>query len=321
MRYVLRADASQSIGSGHVMRSTAIAEELIARGKEVIFIGEVNQVPWLENYINGIGFSKTYSSYNGFVSKSSSDVLILDSYVIPINDGFIQPENWKSVVVMADEVTPLYKADLVISPGLSTNLGVRAGAKLLAGPRYIPFRSSIQKKIENTDRNSILKILVVGGGTDTFNFVEAVCQVLSLISENFHAHVFSGNTQLGLLDSRLTVNPIGADLDLYAGSADLVFTTASTTSLEFIAREVAVGIGCATDNQRSYYESLTSYGVAVPIGQFLLGQWRINPKLLRDLITSADLRDSLINKGVGLIDLQGVQRIVDEISLLNKGLA
>ena len=39
MRYVLRADASESIGAGHVMRSSAIAEELIARGENVVFVG------------------------------------------------------------------------------------------------------------------------------------------------------------------------------------------------------------------------------------------------------------------------------------------
>ena len=47
MRYVLRADASQSMGSGHVMRSSAIAEELIARGEDVVFVGQISEIPWL----------------------------------------------------------------------------------------------------------------------------------------------------------------------------------------------------------------------------------------------------------------------------------
>ena len=42
MRYVLRADAPEFIGAGHVMRSSAIAEELIARGENVIFVGQVS---------------------------------------------------------------------------------------------------------------------------------------------------------------------------------------------------------------------------------------------------------------------------------------
>ena len=61
MRYVLRADASQTIGAGHVMRSSAIAEELIARGKEVLFIGKISNLPWVENRISGLGFTEIHS--------------------------------------------------------------------------------------------------------------------------------------------------------------------------------------------------------------------------------------------------------------------
>jgi spore coat polysaccharide biosynthesis predicted glycosyltransferase SpsG len=88
-------------------------------------------------------------------------------------------------------------------------------------------------------------------------------------------------------------------------------------SLEFVAREKALGIGCALDNQKSYYDSLTSFGVAAPIGEFKSTRWQINSELVHDLITSAELRKSLVEKGAGLIDLRGVNRIVDEIISLN----
>ena len=45
MRYVLRADASKILGAGHVMRSSAIAEELITQGAEVVFVGEISDLP------------------------------------------------------------------------------------------------------------------------------------------------------------------------------------------------------------------------------------------------------------------------------------
>ena len=60
MRYVLRADASQSIGAGHVMRSSAIAEELIAKGKQVIFVGQITDLPWVEERIASLGFAHVY---------------------------------------------------------------------------------------------------------------------------------------------------------------------------------------------------------------------------------------------------------------------
>ena len=317
MRYVLRADASQSIGSGHVMRSSAIAEELIARGEQVIFVGQISKIPWLAFRINSLGFSEIYSGAREFKSNAACDVLILDSYILRVGEGFIQPSKWRAIVTIADEITPAYEANLVIRPGLSTHLEAKAGTKVLAGPKYIPFRNSIQKAEKSKDRKSILEILVVGGGTDLFGFISAIHEELKGLADGFHASIFTNNNELGNLDSRFTVVPIGSELDDYAMNADLVFTTASTTSLEFIAREVAVGIGCAVDNQEQYYESLSTFGVAAPIGRFVESNWQIDHAKIAELVHSDGIREDLRRNCSGLIDLGGAGRIVDEILKLS----
>ena len=107
--------------------------------------------------------------------------------------------------------------------------------------------------------------------------------------------------------------PIGSELDDHAMNADLVFTTASTTSLEFIAREVAVGIGCAVDNQEEYYESLSTFGVAAPIGRVVAGHWEIDHAKVFELVNSVHIRGTLRRACAGLVDLGGAGRIVDEI--------
>lgn len=313
MRYVLRADASQSIGSGHVMRSSAIAEELIARGEIVIFVGQISNVPWLAQRINTLGFSQILSSPESFMSNPITDVLILDSYIVPVEEIFIQTEKWKLIVVIADELTPAYQAGIVIHPGISIEWARISNAKILAGPQYIPFRKSIRKVIRGGLNKETLEILVIGGGTDSFNFTEAICKALSDIPGKFHASIFTNNIELSKFDSRLTVVPIGSELDELAEGASLVFTTASTTSLEFIAREVAVGIGCAVENQEDYYESLPALGVAIAVGRFAEGGWRINEAGIAELINSGELRESLRRNCVGLVDLDGARRIVDEI--------
>ena len=316
MRYVLRADASQSIGSGHVMRSSAIAEELIARGEDVVFVGQISEIPWLVFRINSLSFSEIYSGTREFVSNPEKDILILDSYVVPTYESFIQPGKWRAVVTIADELTPAYEADLIIHPGLSSHLAARDGAKVLAGPRYIPFRRAIQKSERSKDWKSLLEIIVVGGGTDLFGFVSAVCEKLKGVAGAFHAYIFTNDNEVGNIDSRFTVVSIGSQLDDYAKNVDLVFTTASTTSLEFIAREVAVGIGCAVDNQEEYYESLSAFGVAAPIGRFVEGDWQIDHTKIAELVHSGGIREELRRNCSGLIDLGGAGRIADEIAKL-----
>lgn len=313
MRYVLRADASQSIGSGHVMRSTAIAEELITRGKEVVFVGEFSDVPWLALRINTLGFSAIFNDAASFIANSKTDVLILDSYTLSIDDEFIQQRNWKAVVTIIDEFTPGYLADLMIHPGLSVDWKPVSGTKVLAGPNYIPFRKSIKKNNASKHNVGVLEILVTGGGADTFNFVEAVCAALKKTTFDYRARIFTNNFELAELDSRFAVVPIGSELDVFAKSAMLIFTTASTTSLEFVAREVAVGIGCAVNNQEAYYETLSSAGVAYPIGRFIQSNWEINETNVVQLVQSSELRESLRKNCANLIDLEGASRIADEI--------
>jgi spore coat polysaccharide biosynthesis predicted glycosyltransferase SpsG len=295
------------------MRSSAIAEELIARGEEVIFVGYSSEIPWLTLRIRDLGFSQILEKSRELVTDSKTDILILDSYTLPIGDEFIQKDKWKRIVAIVDRSTPAYEADLIIHPSLAEDQRPELGSKFLTGPKYIPFRKSIKKEVSPTGDGETLVILVVGGGTDIFNFVEAVCMELKNIEGQFQAKIFSSNDLLSKLDPRFTNVPIGSQLDLWATKADLVITTASTICLEFLAREIPVGIGCAVHNQAEYYESLSSTGVAIPIGKFNGDNWELDQSKISGLIQSRDLRETLRQKSAGLVDLKGAERIVDEI--------
>jgi spore coat polysaccharide biosynthesis predicted glycosyltransferase SpsG len=313
MRYVLRADSSPKIGSGHIMRLTAIAEELIKRDETVVFVGQFTEIPWLASRIFGVGFSQILNSSTEYRSNALTDVLILDSYYLPIEDPFIEHNKWRGIVIISDELTPKYKADLMIRPGINQDLDPEFHGKCLSGPKFIPLRKNIKKLPSIARDDESLEILVVGGGTDPFNFVHAISRSLMGSQARFRARFFTNDPFLAELDSRFTCIPIGPDLDTFANSAQLVFTTASTTSLEFIAREAAVGIACAVDNQQSYYNSLVEAGVAIPLGHYSQGYWQLNELNIIEMINSAELREKLREKSSGLIDLKGTIRIVDEI--------
>ncbi len=295
------------------MRCSAIAEELIQRGQEVVFVGTYTDVPWLASRMKTLGFSEIIQNPEEFISNSSTDVLILDSYVVPVDEKFIQKKNWRSVVTIIDEVTPKYLSDLQIHPGLSLDLLKKSSQRILAGPKYIPFRKSIEKNKDVLAKKNSPNILILGGGTDVFNFAGAMSNLLKNLQDDFSAYLFGSSESSINLDSRFTLVPFGSELDELAAVANLVFTTASTTSLEFIAREVAVGIGCAVSNQKEYYETLSARGVALPIGQFNESFWELDESNIIELIRSEKCRGALIQNCSDLIDLKGAERIVDEI--------
>ena len=119
------------------------------------------------------------------------------------------------------------------------------------------------------------------------------------------------------LDSRFKFIEIGPLLDELTQSVDLVLTTSSTSSLEFIARGLCVGVACAVDNQRQYYDSLGHTGAAAQIGiRNSSGKWELEEEVIFNLVTSPELRKKLVSNSVGLIDFNGASRIVDAIQAL-----
>jgi spore coat polysaccharide biosynthesis predicted glycosyltransferase SpsG len=312
MRFVFRADASLTIGSGHVMRSSAIAEEGIARGFPAVFVGTTADLHWLSERIQGLGFTEVVEVSTEFISDPDNDILILDSYEIAVDDNFIQPSGWKAVVSIFDELTPQYKSKLRIHPGLTNSWPLFNETKTLGGPEFVPLRKSI-KKSELTFDLDAPKIIVVGGGSDPTGFVSAVSRSLANCKVQFQACLFTDWDESHTLDERFSVIPIGQALDEVANTFDLAFTTASTTSLEFIARGCAVAIGCAVNNQELYYKELGEGDFAAPIGEFINDEWQLNKELIQELVDTSSLRAKLRANSAGLIDLNGSKRIVDEI--------
>jgi spore coat polysaccharide biosynthesis predicted glycosyltransferase SpsG len=315
MRFVLLADASQSIGAGHVMRSSAIAEELIARGQEVFFIGQISDLPWVKERINSLGFSRIYSRSSDYISRPDSDVLLLDTYRSEINDPFIDPKNWLHIVAIVDELTPNYRCTLRIHPGLDSDWTGNSLTPILAGPKYIPLRTSISKNRHTQSQNlQKLKIAIVAGGSDPYGLVHEICQTLIKFPEDFEVVYFSNESFGENLDSRFLYVEIGPQLDELIPEMDLIFTTASTASLEFLALGICIGVVCIVDNQSQYYNAIGKLGAAEQIGfRNFDNSWNLDHAKMRGLITSSDLRETFVSKSRNLIDFYGASRLADTI--------
>ena len=316
MRYVIRADASLDIGAGHVMRSSAIAEELIHQGEEVIFVGTVSGLDWIENRIRELGFALIYDSPNQFFSDEKTDVLILDSYTIDKNDPFLTKSSWNKIIAIVDPVTPHYRCDLRVHPGLDSSWNHDTTIPLLSGTSFIPLRKTIKpshKKTRNDSRP--LDIIVSSGGTDAFGLVNTLAGVLRKTNAQFTAYLFTNSRPTKKLDSRFIYVPIGPEIDVISQNADLVFTTASTSSIEFIARGLPVGMISVVENQEIYYLKLGELGVAAQVGRRLEESWALDVNLIEDLVHSFERRLKLAGAAASLIDSNGASRIVEHIRL------
>jgi spore coat polysaccharide biosynthesis predicted glycosyltransferase SpsG len=311
MRLIVRADASPTIGAGHVMRLSSIIEESISRGIDTLFIGNIHEMPWVQERLENIDGLRIIESSVDFVPSEETDILLLDSYTLDVNDPLLVPNRWKSVVSIVDALTPPYKSNLQIHPGLSTTWP--AEMNVLCGPSFIPIRRNLRPAVKEKNSRE-LRIVIVGGGTDLFGFGLSVAEALRNQNQDYEAIVFlKPHNSLPFEDSRFEIREIGNSLDPIIDDADLILTTASTTCLEFIALGKAIGVLCGIENQLEYYQRITEIGLAAPLGRYEAGRWSINSDLLLKLISDDTLRKSLQARTTGFIDGKGCQRILDEI--------
>ena len=294
------------------MRSSVLAEEASSRGFECIFVGSILDLDWVSERTEKLGFSQVLPNHDGFEPDSESDVLILDSYSIPITDQFIAKKNWKLVLNISDQITPKYDSDIELRPGLVEVKSDQNVPRVLSGADYILIRKGIGKSKKEKSPRDIVKVLVVGGGSDPVGFVESISEVLGSMSLRMEVHAFTNAEKKKDSKMGFVYHPIGSDLDLIAHDVDVAFTTASTSSLEFIAREIPTGIACAVDNQIDCYAQLGSLGYAAQIGCYgSNGKWDFNLSSIRELLENQEKQDSLRLSTRSLIDLKGAERVVD----------
>lgn len=312
IRFIFRADASNKIGTGHTQRSLGLIEELIDLKYKVFFVGDTSEIPWVTNNMKFLGFSNILRNEQEFTSSAKTDVLILDSYTIPTNSEFLNKLNWLLVVAIQDLCSPKYDAHLIVHPGVAENLYIPSNVKVLSGPEYVPLRKSIlrsSKKLQSSD----LIVTVISGGVDLIGFAKEMSKQLKVLSGSFTVNFFTNNAAGIEIDSRFKIFEFGSHLDEIGNVSDLVFCTASSTALEFIARGCAIGICCGSPNQEQYYEVLPKLGVSIPIGVFQDMKWILDSMAIQDLVSSKLLRDQLSNKSIQLIDFNGAKRIIKEI--------
>jgi len=316
MRLVFRVDASYNIGTGHVMRCLAIIEEAVLRNISCVVVGSLGGIDWIKQRLMQLGI--THVAYLDFsqISKDN-DVLVIDSYELLVTDSFIQPVYWKSVVSIADEGTPNYSSNLIIHPGIDPFIKYHTETKLLTGVEYIPLRKSI-KKTRKIDSGKVGKVVIFGGGSDKFQLAKAVAHKLIEIKEFDCAIFFTDLKQeISSLDKRFQVVEFGPALDSQLEDTDLVITTASTSSLEIIAREIPLGVCNSANNQATYLKAITEKGLAIGIGSLNnSGIWDLDSNVIKALFQDPHLRVQLRKNSHGFLDLLGSQRIVDELQKL-----
>lgn len=223
MNIFIRTDASESIGSGHVMRCLTLADAFKNNGANVFFICRKfsgNMISFIENrdfYVYSLT-SNSYDTTHGYqhtlkhidwlgVSFEEDahetliilreptiecDLLIVDHYSLDYRWETLVRPFVKKIMVIDDLADRCHDCDFLLDQNYYHNMNNRYESlvpeycQLLLGPKYAILRPEfidIRKNQRKRDGN-IHRVLVFFGGSDLFNETAKALRGLQLIDND-----------------------------------------------------------------------------------------------------------------------------------------
>ncbi len=201
---LLRCDASKEIGLGHITRCLELAKQLQKHDFQIIFAIKPN--PLAIQKIEEKGFEYSCANLENFNYELWIKTLLLDYsiniFIGDIRDGFpielIQFMKTKDILTIAlDEPSPYAKeCDICFYPPHAILDTTKYKGKLFQGFEYTILREEFYKPFVKR-QNSIPNILVMMGGTDSYNKTFDLINTLDQSQENFTVTIIlnSNNSQ------------------------------------------------------------------------------------------------------------------------------
>jgi len=267
MKIALRADASPVIGTGHVMRQIALAQNLIDQGVQTFLFSSISNVAWLEEFVAqiiGLDWIEVEESdfSVGSLGNHTFDALMVDSYSLGPSSLSKLSQVIPRVGVFLDGPWQKIAGQLAIVPTLEMNPVWLESyrerfAELHVGPRYLMMRKelvSFRQSRASAEPIGERRIIVALGGSDFGHLTETLISALESSGLQARVEVFGTfrTTTRRTLDSaglQIICQPFGAGFIEKLSGASLAIVGAGTTMAEVIFMGVPAIFVVATENQ------------------------------------------------------------------------
>ena len=339
---LIRADASVSIGTGHIMRMIALGQAWQAQGGEVHFLcAEIT--PALEQRLASEGFHLSRIHANLGSQEDLTETLHLISETLQAHcqnarvvlDGYhfgsdfqlgIKAAGFKLLVVDDYGHADFYHADWVLNQNISAREELydkrSPDTKLLLGPKFAMLRKEFltykgwQREIAPVAK----KILVTLGGSDPDNVTLKVIQ--ALIDLDLHVKIVIGGSNPHLReienflhsqkDSTALIEVIvnATNMPELMVWADLAITAAGSTCWELAFMGLPSMFVILAENQVEIAEGLSARQVATSIGRPCPDALVSFREKLGQLAVSRAERHRISQVSRELVDRSGAKRVV-----------
>lgn len=331
----IRADADHAIGTGHVMRCLALAQEWQRLGGEVVFLGRID-VPSVRERIVAEGFRlvslDSLVGENGeaplvaswLAGQDGKGWLVLDGYHFGTDyQRCLQSSGQRVLLIDDDALLPEYCCEMVLNQNLhASELVYPAAASTtpLFGPRYALLRREFWNNGGHEPQPAVArKILVTMGGSDPVN---ATASILTALAEsgvdglevvalagpaNRHREALA---QLATsMPYRCEVREAANEMSSLMRWAEAAITAAGTTTYEMAAMGLPFLALVIADNQRGNVTGLAAHEVAGVLGEWgMLAPHELAVRIA-GFLRNHDQRQAQAAAGMALVDGLGAGRV------------
>jgi spore coat polysaccharide biosynthesis predicted glycosyltransferase SpsG len=329
MKVLLRADASNTQGTGHVMRCLTLAEELVARGHFVTLWAHLDGVAWLSERVEQSAV--TYKSQPehsldiDLIQETQFDWIVVDSYEIESSE-ISQLNRECRVLAIVDSDPRSIDATLYLDQNLGTEIELPPGiekSQLLSGSEFALVRDEFLQHREteiSTDIEGAAHVVVFFGGSDPHGAV--VSATRSILARNAGVRLTVVCAQRWISDvEKACVNADALVLELtpnlphILSTADIVVSAAGTSAWDVCTLGRAALFVAVTGNQLPSLAQIERYEVALALDATARNTNALNEigDLVSLLIADAVKRNSLVTRCATLFDGKGKSRVVDRM--------
>ena len=330
---LIRADANEIIGTGHVMRCLSIANAFVRAGHEVQFVTADHRGDGL---IQSRGFESicldsewTQMEREGMdkvVRNYRPDLLLVDSYYV--TEPYLSSlSNCVNLAYIDDLNASVWDLDFLINynifgPVMDYSGYKKTRTRLILGPIYAPLRDEF-KKIAKHEIDDVKDVMISAGGADpegiTEKLIESVCDELPEVS--FHFIVGALNPRLEKIrtlanELRNVILHINEkNMSSLMKSSDVAISAAGSTLYELCACGTPTITYILADNQIVAAEEFERQGIMISAGDCRenIGFVHSLTDQLYNLITDKHKRKQLSDRMQSLVDGCGADRIIDII--------
>ena len=331
---LIRADANEKIGSGHVMRCLSIARSITHKGQYVKFVTADNKGLML---ISSYGFDCEVldSNYDNLeteidklteiINNEKPSLLLVDSYFVS-NRYFNEINKIVRIAYIDDLNESTWNVDFIINYNISSSEYDYSGyegtnTRLLLSPYYAPLRDEFRNLPVHLIKPEVSDVFVSAGGSDPACISEQIMTYIcpSIPNVNFHFIIGALNPRIEEIRKLAHRNVILHIDEQHIADVmkccDIAISASGSTLYELCSVGVPTIIFTLADNQIPAAKIFDRLGIMLNAGDCRFDKDFITKlyTLIRKLLDDIHLKQRMSINMQQLVDGKGASRIAEQL--------